>query len=246
MRVSRWIWMLALTMGPPGLHGQTIAALNGSKTQASVADLSMQSLGAAEFSESAGAASASSEMERQVIVEMSLARTQPRRYAAFLRQLRSYYEGYLFKEPGRITVLTHEGVRALDQAVRFLESTPPAGPLEWNEVLFLAAMDLARDQSRTAATGHSGSDGSTMVQRIERYGKWTGTAAENIEYGDAEARRITINLIVDDGVADRGHRRNIFNREIKLAGSAIAPHRTYRHVCVIDFAAAISPEREER
>lgn len=246
MRASRWMWMLSPTIWPPGLQGQSIAHMNGSKTKASVTDLSTQRLGSAELSESSVGASASTEMERQVIVEMSLARTQPKRYAAFLRQLRGYYEGNLFKEPGRIALITNEGVRALDQAIRFLESTPPAGPLEWNKVLFLAARDLARDQSRSAATGHSGSDGSTMAQRIERYGKWMGTAAENIEYGDADARRIIINIIVDDGVANRGHRRNIFNRDLNLAGAAIAAHRTYRHVCVIDFAAAISPGREKR
>ena len=128
----------------------------------------------------------------------------------------------------------------MDQAIAFLESAPPVEPLEWNETLFLAARDHARDQSRTAITGHAGSDGSTMAQRIERYGRWTGSAAENIEYSDSDARRIIINLIVDDGVAGRGHRRNIFNRDLKVAGSAIATHPIYRNVCVIDFAGAIS------
>lgn len=215
--------MLALAMGLPGLEGQSVKASLAPRT-----------------------ASASTEMERQVIAEMTLARTHPKHFAVFLHQLRGCYEGALFREPGRIPKRTIEGVHALDQAIAFLESATPVGPLAWDEALFLAARDHARDQSRTGETGHVGSDGSTMSQRIERHGSWTGRIAENIDYGDSEARRIIINLIVDDGVANRGHRRNIFNHDLKVAGAAIAPHRTYRHMCVIDFAAAILPEGGRR
>ncbi len=185
-------------------------------------------------------------MERQVIAEMTLARTRPKDFADFLRQLRGCYEGNFFREPGRIAKRTQEGVRALDQAIAFLESAAPVGPLGWDEALFLAARDHAWDQSRTAEIGHVGSDGSTMSQRIERYGNWRGRIAENIDYGDSEARRIIINLIVDDGVASRGHRRNIFNPDLKVAGAAIAPHRTYCHMCVINFAAATLPKGAQR
>jgi uncharacterized protein YkwD len=185
-------------------------------------------------------------MERQVIAEMSLARTQPKRFAALLRQLRGHYEGNLIREPGRLDRRTQEGVRALDQAIAFLESAAPVGPLAWNEGLFLAARDHAWDQSRTAATGHAGSDGSSMSQRIERYRAWVGSIAENIDYGDSEARRIIINLIVDDGVPGRGHRHNIFDRDYRVAGAAISTHRIYRSMCVIDFAAAILPKGRRR
>lgn len=246
MRASRWIGMLALTVSLPSLQGHGFNALNATASPAPVPDVVTQQQKPAKISKAPSAASASTEIEREVIAEMTLARTQPKRYATFLRQLRSHYEGNLFKESGRITIATKEGVRALDQAIAFLEFTPPVGPLEWNEVLFLAARDHARDQSRTTTTGHAGSDGSTMSQRIERYGNWSGSAAENIEYGDSDARRITINLIVDDGVASRGHRRNIFNLDLKTAGAAIAAHRTYRNVCVIDFAAAVSAKRDNQ
>ena len=186
--------------------------------------------------------STASDYERQVVAEMSLARTQPKRYATYLRALRPYFNGTRFEEPGKVTMLTNEGVRALDEAIAFLEAAEPQGPLAWSESLYLAARDHAMDQSRSGATGHSGSDGSSMSQRIERYGTWSGTCAENINYNDGDPRRTVIDLLVDDGVASRGHRRNIFNAALQVAGAAKASHRVYRMVCVIDYATAVKPK----
>jgi uncharacterized protein YkwD len=46
-----------------------------------------------------------------------------------------------------------------------------------------------------------------------------------------------MNLIIDDGVTDRGHRKNIFSRAFGTAGAACGPHPRFGNVCVIDFAA---------
>ena len=52
------------------------------------------------------------------------------------------------------------------------------------------------------------------------------------------AEDVILQLIVDDGVPDRGHRRILFNPAYTLVGAACAPHPVWREVCVLDFARA--------
>jgi uncharacterized protein YkwD len=43
-------------------------------------------------------------------------------------------------------------------------------------------------------------------------------------------------LIIDDGVASRGHRVNIFKKDYKVVGIAVGPHKKYGEMCAMDFA----------
>jgi uncharacterized protein YkwD len=71
---------------------------------------------------------------------------------------------------------------------------------------------------------------------MARFGKWSGRAGENIDYGQHDARGTVVRLIVDAGVSGRGHRKNIFNSTFRVAGAAAGYHATYGSMCVIDFA----------
>jgi len=88
-----------------------------------------------------------------------------------------------------------------------------------------------------------GVNGSTMRQRIEAFGKWGGLIGEVIMYGDETPRMTVIQLVIDDGVPDRGHRKNIFNPGFRTAGAAIGPHRTYGTMTVVDMADEFTPNR---
>jgi len=99
----------------------------------------------------------------------------------------------------------------------------------------LAARDHQRDLAGTGALGHGGSDGSDVLVRLARYG-WIGwTAGENISFGETRGRQVVFDLVVDDGVADRGHRRNLLNRAFREVGVACGSHPRVRRTCVIDF-----------
>jgi uncharacterized protein YkwD len=66
--------------------------------------------------------------------------------------------------------------------------------------------------------------------------KTTGPkACENIDYGSRNPRNVVLSLLIDDGVASRGHRDNILREDISLAGVASGYHRTYGVMCVIDY-----------
>jgi uncharacterized protein YkwD len=180
---------------------------------------------------------AATSLEREVLVELSLARTSPSVYAQFLKEFRATFQGDAYRRPGgRPMILTSEGVRAVDEAIRFLQRQKPLPPLEWSSGLAEAAAELAEEQGESGDTGHVGRDGGDLRQRVERYGRWQGMIGENISYGPDDARGVVISLIVDDGVAGRGHRKNIFSPAFKRAGAACGPHPAFRAVCVIDFA----------
>jgi uncharacterized protein YkwD len=183
-----------------------------------------------------------SAFERALLAEHNAARTDPAGYARHLEALIPYFEGTVLRRPGsNVGLQTNEGTAAVREAIRALREQTPVSALEWSDGIFRAARDHVRDQGPRGATGHNGSDGSTMDSRLRRYGAWLSTAAENIDYGSANARDVLISLIVDDGVPSRGHRRNIFNPNIRVMGGACGTHTRYRTMCVIDYAGGFTP-----
>lgn len=55
--------------------------------------------------------------------------------------------------------------------------------MTWSKGLECAARDHVKDTGPKGVTGHTGTDGSSMSDRIERYGEWDVTVGENISYG---------------------------------------------------------------
>src|SRR5438874_8098154 len=170
-----------------------------------------------------------------IIHEINIARQNPSLYATFLEQTRQNYAGRERLMPGSARRCTHEGIHALDEAIRFLRRARPLAAVALSPGLCLAAADHCREQAG-GAVGHHGRGGSDPGSRISRYGVVAKGWAENIAYGQRSARAIVMALIIDDGVRGRGHCRNIFNRNYNAAGAASGPHARYGSVCSIDFA----------
>jgi len=158
-----------------------------------------------------------------VIRELNLARENPQLYAVFAEELRL--------RPCRTT----EGVKSIDEAVRFLRNVRPLPALVLSAGMCRAAADHCAEQA-AGKLGHFGNDRSSPGDRINCYGSWIGTYGENISYGQKSARSIVLTLIVDHGVRSRGHRKNIFNPNFSYAGAAVGHHAKYQTVCTIDFA----------
>jgi uncharacterized protein YkwD len=177
-----------------------------------------------------------SPVERQVLDELNLARTDPQRYAEFLAAMRRYFNGNHLEYPGQPILVTREGAPAVDEAVDFLRAIRPLPPLIPSRGLSLAAQAHVDDQ-QSGAMGHTGSDNSQPWDRMNRYGAWQDEVAENIAYGGYSARGVVIQLIVDDGVPGRQHRRNIFNPDYRFVGVACGTHTRLHDMCVMDFAA---------
>jgi len=177
-----------------------------------------------------------SPLENSVVREINMARTAPKDYASLLEQCRKYYNKKILRLPRKTPILTKEGVRAVDEAIRFLHSMKSIHPLIPSKGMSLGARDHVKDQGSAVSSQHKGSDGSQTSDRVNRYGTWEKSIGENISYGSDQARDIVMGLIIDDGVPSRGHRKNIFNSDFRVVGVACGPYPAYRTVCVITFA----------
>lgn len=174
--------------------------------------------------------------ERLVITELSRVRLHPREYARWLRTQLKYFEGTLWRLPEHVPIRTNEGPSALEELIGFLESIEPIGPLRWNEGLSRSARSLVLEQGPTGQTGHKGPTGSILRDRMLKFGLHESLIGEVLNYGDEKPRWTVMQLLIDDGVPGRGHRKNIFNPDFHVAGAAIGPHAEYGTMTAVDLA----------
>lgn len=72
--------------------------------------------------------------------------------------------------------------------------------------------------------------------RIDRYVD-TMMSGENLAYSDAETGTdMILQLLVDDGVPDRGHRKNILNSDFTHIGVSCGCHTQYTEMCCYAYA----------
>ena len=178
--------------------------------------------------------------EREVLDVLNRARTDPAGYAAALKQYRRLFHANLVSLPGQdADYETAEGVAVVDETIAFLGRQPALGPVAPAEILESSAADHVRDQGASGETGHAGHDGSAPADRVRRHGGGA-YVAEVIAYGAVDAVDMVRQLIVDDGVADRGHRSILYSPELRYAGVSCGKHPEFRTMCVIDLA--ITPD----
>lgn len=171
-----------------------------------------------------------------VLAELNRLRADPSSFVPDLEDWLERFDGELLRRPGEVTLRTREGKAAVEEAIAFLKSARPAPALRLVEGMSRAARDHALDLGQSGATGHTGSDGSNPSQRLRRYGRWKIRAGENLAFGEEQARRVILLLLVDDGVPERSHRKSLLEPRFRAAGIACAPHPVFRAVCVIDLA----------
>ena len=177
-----------------------------------------------------------SKFEQEVLDEINLARANPTEYARYVSDFKKLYKGNDIYFTDGSSIVTNEGTAAVEEAIRFLRSAKPESPLQVRNGLVLAARTHLLDLLKTGKSGHRGSDGSVPEDRINRFGSWRETVGENIVYKSRSARENVISLIIDDGTANRGHRKNIFKSAYRVIGVAQAGEPKTSSMCVITFA----------
>jgi uncharacterized protein YkwD len=180
---------------------------------------------------------------QEIVDVLNKARVNPKSFIPLLEEhLASFTDDMHYSDKyGRenLRIRTREGKDAVEKCIEYLRRSEPVKPIVASALLEAAAMDHAKDLCANSDLMHSGSDGSSMQQRVERYGEWRGFIGENIDCGNRSAANAVMMMLIDDGVPSRVHRTNCLNPDFLEVGGAIGPHPDYRYCVVLDFATKV-------
>lgn len=177
-----------------------------------------------------------SNISKEILNEINRVRMNPKEYIDDLRNLKRDMNGKTLRLPDGALLKTIEGVAAIDDAIRDLEKISGLKPIKFSEDLSKVADIQLTDLKENIYLRHKGKDGSDLDTRISRIGVVGKSRAENISYYSRGAKLIVLSLIIDDGVYNRVHRRNILNKKFKQIGIAYGDSNQKVAVCVMVFA----------
>lgn len=165
-------------------------------------------------------------VDSELIEELNRLRSDPAKYASFLEGRLKYYRGQIVRLPKQAPVQTKEGSKAVQEAIRVLRAQAPLSEVKNDDALARMAREHVRKAGPKGLVEHS------------RVPEGVG---EVISFGPERPRDVIIELLVDDGVRSRGHRKLLLDPAFRFAGAACGPHAIYQTMCVIDLSLEKDP-----
>jgi uncharacterized protein YkwD len=159
----------------------------------------------------------------KVLELLNIARTNPQSF------LTEYLNPYIEKHELTKT-------RFVISLVNDLKTRDKVGTLQLSPALTATAEAHAIDMGTKNKVGHISSNGVTFDKRLREWAKAKGAVAENCDYGNVEPIDIVMSLLIDDGIENLGHRKNILEPRLHYIGIAVEKHKKYGFNCVMDFA----------
>jgi len=188
-----------------------------------------------------------SKVEKHTLKWLNAARKNPNKVIPRLEKMLDNFDKtnpLVYHPPGKkYSVLTVEGAPAVKEAIEALRAVKPMKKLKPAAGLTLAARLHARDQGDKGTFSHIGTDKTDPWQRIKKFGSFKVAAAENMGSGYHKGFDIVAQLLIDDGMKSRGHRKNILNPKFRRVGVAVRKHKKYKYICVQDFAAGFKSKK---
>lgn len=177
-----------------------------------------------------------SKLEDEVLELINEVRTDPTFLIEDLNTMLSYYNNDVYRNPRtHVNVKTSEGRAAVVEAIEFLKAQDSMNRFYSSRGLVNTARCHADDIGRKGLVTRRGSDGSLTIDRIERFGKWTGSCSESLSFGELNAKDTVLQWIIGDGNKRRGDRRNIFKPDYLVCGVGVAWHAKYELVVSMVF-----------
>ena len=156
------------------------------------------------------------DFEKKLIDEINSARNDPRGYVEQIYKRRDQYNR-----------------ESIEETIEFLNNVKLCqGNLRPNVILSSLSQDWTNKQEK-GDVGHG--DFTSRFKNI-RY----SSIAENLSYGYTDPSDIVSALIIDEGIPDKGHRKNIFTCDFTDIGVSFGNHVRYGFMTGMIFGKNIS------
>lgn len=159
------------------------------------------------------------EQEKEVIYLMNLARLDGKLFAE------TYVQEYINNPQNKVKKNQYTASLISD-----LKNHKGAEPLLPQQDLFNCAKNHAEETGKKGTMGHQ-----NYSKRFKQFAPRYKYTAENCDYGNDKALEIVMSLLIDEGVPNKGHRKNILNKEFLSVGVSIQPHTKWYHTAVMCF-----------
>jgi len=123
-----------------------------------------------------------------------------------------------------------KNVSEVKSLIRTLSKQKPLHSLDFSPDLYQMASEYAQEMGNKGFTGHR--NVTTRFKKNEVKYTYTG---ENCSYGYNTPIDIVMQLLIDKGIPDLGHRKNILSKDFTKIGISIQPHKKNEWTCVMDF-----------
>lgn len=163
------------------------------------------------------------EVEKEVLYYTNLLRSNPKKFND------TYLKNYLD------TVSKSYASKNVRSLQRDLKKSNPLPLLQFNKKLTDFAKQHAVSTGKRGKVGHRSIKGKSYNKRIKPLFETFQYVGENIHYGSVDPLTIVIELLIDEGVPDLGHRKNLLDPVFNSAGAALEFHKKYRNNCVIEY-----------
>ena len=161
--------------------------------------------------------------EKDVLYFINLARINPQEFS------KAILKPYIEKHKEHSKKYSRSLMKDLKKGVKL-------SPLKPQKDLYSFAKYHAKSTGKKGKVGHRSAKGKSYKNRTKDLIKKYTIVGENIHYGSNNALEIVIDLLIDDGIKDVGHRINILTKNYEFCSVSIQKHKKYKYNCVIEFS----------
>lgn len=177
------------------------------------------------------------EEEKKVIFYMNLVRMDGEKF------FNTYFQEFVEAHNEKMAQYSNYKELKIDQSDRYyrglrsdLKLIKNLGLFYPDETLTYVSEQHGTDMNKHNTASHNSYNGKTAADRISKYYP-NRSMAENLAFGFSQGLANVCILLLDKGVPDLGHRKNILNTKsgLNLVGVSIQRHPTYKYSATIDF-----------